>query len=170
MTYEIDYFSLTGNTRKLAIGISQSLFAGKVPVIDLSAEEISADADVHLVGFGLKNGVVPYPIMECLELLEGKTILFFVTCGIDPSDEYRQHIERKLAPFMPEQCDYKGMFLCPGQFPQEAMEKAQQAAAFSKNDAKAEEFLKHCREANGHPTQQDIAQACAFIQAKLTIY
>ncbi len=170
MTYEIDYFSLTGNTRKLADGISQSLFADKAPVIDLAAEETSADADVYLVGFGLKNGVVPYPIMECLESLEGKTILFFVTCGMEPNDEYRQHIERKLAPFMPEQYDYRGMFLCLGQFPQEAMEKARQVSAFSQADAKTEAFLKYCREADGHPSQQDIAQACAFIRAKLTIY
>jgi len=78
MKYEIAYISQSGNTEKLAHGIADSLPHRDTFVTDLSCEEITGKADVYLVGFGLKKEAIPLKIMDVLEELEGKTILFFV--------------------------------------------------------------------------------------------
>ena len=78
MKYEIAYISQSGNTEKLAHGIADSLPHRDTFVTDLSCEEITGKADVYLIGFGLKKEAIPLKIMDVLEELEGKTILFFV--------------------------------------------------------------------------------------------
>jgi len=78
MKYEVAYISSSGNTEKLAHGIADSLPHRDTFVTDLSCEEITGKADVYLIGFGLKKEAIPLKIMDVLEELEGKTILFFV--------------------------------------------------------------------------------------------
>ena len=84
MKYEVVYISQSGNTEKLAHGIADSLPHRDTFVTDLSCEEITGKADVYLVGFGMKKEAIPLKIMDVLETLEGKTILFFVTASIKP--------------------------------------------------------------------------------------
>ena len=122
MKYEIAYISISGNTERLAHGIADRLPQRKTIVTDLTTEEIMKKANVYLIGFGINKGAVPLKIMEVLEELHGKTILFFVTGGMEPLNEYRDAVERKIEPFLPDDCDYRGLFLCQGQFPDTVLE------------------------------------------------
>ena len=96
MKYEIAYISGSGNTEKLAHGIADSLPQTDTFVTDLSCEEITKQADVYLIGFGMKREAIPLKIMDILEELEDKTILFFVTASVKPTEVHIKEIERRL--------------------------------------------------------------------------
>ena len=106
LNYEIAYYSLSGNTEKLAYGIAKRLPENQAFLTNLQEEEVTLAADVYLVGFGINNGTVPLKVMDALDRLAGKKIFLFVTCGIEPSEEYKRLIERKIEPFLPDECDY----------------------------------------------------------------
>lgn len=74
----------------------------------ITYEDITGKADAYLIGLGVNNGTVPWKVMEVLDELHGKTILFFITSGMKPTREYSDAIERKLLPFLPDDSDYKG--------------------------------------------------------------
>ena len=53
MNYEIAYYSLSGNTEKLAYGIAKRLPENQAFLTNLQEEEVTLAADVYLVGFGI---------------------------------------------------------------------------------------------------------------------
>lgn len=169
MKYEIAYISGSGNTEKLAHGIADSLPSRDTFVTDLSSEEITRKADVYLIGFGMKKNVIPFKIMDVLEELEDKTILFFVTASVIPSEEHIKEIERRLNPFMPSKCDYRGLYLCTGKVSNEKLDILNNILAQDPNNQQAKAALEACQQTLGHPNQEDIDKACDFISKKLKI-
>ena len=79
MRYEIDYLSRSENTKKLADAVEKLFPVRDTEIIGLLHEEPTADADVYVIIFSFNKGTVPLKIMDMLDLLEGKTILFLVT-------------------------------------------------------------------------------------------
>jgi hypothetical protein len=144
------------------------LFPGeKVHLTDLSREEAVQGADVYLIGFGVNRGNIPIKVMDALDAAEGKTILLFVTCGVEPTEDYRTAIERKITPFLPDNCDYKGLFLCAAQLPDEVIQNIQEALRRQPDNAQALSLLEHHKKTRGHPDNNDVEQLYAFIRQKL---
>lgn len=112
----------------------QSVFRKSSFLTNLQEEEVTLAADVYLVGFGINNGTVPLKVMDALDRLAGKKIFLFVTCGIEPSEEYKRLIERKIEPFLPDECDYCGILLCRGQIAEEVLSKIQRQFAQQPDD------------------------------------
>lgn len=169
MKYEVAYISGSGNTEKLAHGIADCLPHRDTFVTDLSCEEITEKADVYLIGFGMKKDAIPFRIMDTLEKLEGKTILLFVTASVNPSDAHIKEIERRLDPFMPYECDYKGMYLCTGQVSDESLDKLRSLLECEPENEKVQAAMENCKKTLGHPNQEDIRGACNFIKDKLKL-
>lgn len=169
MKYEIAYLSGSGNTEKLANGIADSLPQEDTFVTDLSCEEITGKADVYLIGFGMKKHAIPLKIMELLDQLEGKTILFFVTASVKPTEDHIKVVEQKLDPFMPSDCDYRGLYLCPGQVSEETISKLSTIIEFEPDNEQAKAAYEVCKYTIGHPNQEDINDTCNFIKEKLCI-
>ena len=124
MDYQIAYLNVYGNAGVLADEI-QTILAG-AELVDLNKQEISDDAAVYLLVFEITQAAIPLKIMDVLENLEGKTILCCVTCGM-ALHESKDSIEHNLLPFIPDECDYRGMFFCPGQIPASVMDTVQTA-------------------------------------------
>ena len=169
MKYEVVYISQSGNTEKLAHGIADSLPHRDTFVTDLSCEEITGKAEVYLVGFGMKKEAIPLKVMEVLEELEGKTILFFVTASIPPTEEHIKEIERRLEPFMPTVCDYKGLYLCPGQVSDATIQNLRTLLEKDPENEQIKEAHSVCNKTIGHPNQDDINNDCDFVKEKLNI-
>lgn len=169
MKYEIAYISGSGNTEKLAHGIADSLPQTDTFVTDLSCEEITKQADVYLIGFGMKREAIPLKIMEILEELEDKTILFFVTASIKSTEVHIKEVERRLEPFMPGNCDYRGLYLCPGQVSNETLEKLQTILNQEPDNEWANAAMENSRHTLERPNQNDIDEACEFVHKKLNI-
>lgn len=169
MKYEVDYISLTGNTEKLAKAIALALPPDETRLVDLSTQPSSCDADIYLIGFGLSKGNIPLKVMDLLEELEGKTLLFFTTGAMEPNQENIALIERKLAPFMPIQCDYRGLFLCKGEFPRSVADTAKQRLENDPEDGQARVLLQSYNRTVGHPDQTDLQNICDFVCERIGI-
>ena len=169
MKYEVAYISASGNTEKLAHGIADALPISETFVTDLSCEELTDAAETYLIGFGMKHHAIPLKIMEVLEELEGKTIMLFVTASVEPTDEHIKEIEQKLAPFMPEECNYKGLYLCPGQVSEETLNKVKTMLEHDPENEHALSAMEHCNKTMGRPNQTDIKNAQTFFLEHLEL-
>lgn len=167
LKYEVAYISNSGNTATIAEEIADMLSEEEVHLTDLSCDEISEDADVYLIGFGINRGTVPMKVMDALEIAESKTILLFVTCGMEPTESYKASVERKILPFLPDDCDYRGLFLCPGQFPEEVVRNLQEVLRRQPDNAQARSLLEQHQKTYGHPNKEDLEKLREFIWAQL---
>lgn len=163
MKYEIAYVSLSGNTEKIAHGIADRFPVKDTIVTDLTHEKMSKKADVYLLGFGVNKGTMPLKIMEALEELHGKKIMFFITCGMEPEKQYRDMIESKITPFLPEDCDYRGMFMCQGKFPDNVLAAAKKKLQEEPGNKYAEQIILDDELSNTHPNETDYDHAYKYI-------
>ena len=163
MKYEIAYVSLSGNTEKLAHGIADRFPIKDTIVTNLLCEKMSKKADVYLIGFGVNKGTVPLKVIEALEILHGKRIMFFMTCGMEPEKEYRDTIENKITPFLPEDCDYRGLFICQGKFPDEVINAAKMKLEKEPDNKYAQKIILDDELSNNHPNETDYDHAYNYI-------
>lgn len=164
MKYEIAYISKSGNTKKLAEEISLRMPRHKVTITDLSASDLSKKSDFYLIGFGVNNGAIPIRIMNSLEELSGKKIMFFVTCGMEPIAEYRDFVERRLEPFVADDCEYLGLFMCQGKFPNEVLKWASERLDENLDDKVALKILEDSELSANHPNETDYDNAYNFVK------
>lgn len=169
MRYEIDYLSRSGNTKKLADAVESILPVRDTEFIDLLSEEATTDAEAYIIVFSFNKGAVPLKIMDMLDILENKKILFLVTLGAEKPSDYQRLIEQKLEAFMPEACDYLGMYLCKGAFPDSVIVAAEDKLTKDPDNEYAQMVHECCKQANAHPDQSDMNGACAFVRSKLGI-
>lgn len=161
MEYQIAYLNVYGNAGVLADEI-QAILAG-AELVDLNWQEISYDADVYMLVFEITQAAVPLKIMDVLENLEGKTLLCCVTCGM-ALHESKDSIEHNLLPFIPDECDYRGMFFCPGQIPDSVMETVQTALDENPENQRARIMLEAFQHSMNHPDTDDLRKLRRFIQ------
>lgn len=166
MKYQIAYLSMHGNSRKLAEAIADCLPRGDTVLTDISSED-PEDAPVYILCFGMNKGRIALPIMELLETLENRCVVLAITCGRNPTQEYRAWIERQLEPFMPYSCDYRGMFLCYGQMPEAVQQWLETNLKKDPKNEKLQQALDDYDDACGHPNQPDFQNVRAFIKEKL---
>ena len=161
MDYQIAYLNVYGNAGVLADEI-QTILAG-AELVDLNRQEISDDADVYLLVFEITQAAIPLKIMDVLENLEGKTILCFVACGMALFEE-KEDVEHNLLPFLPDECDYRGLFFCPGQIPSSVMDTIQEALDENPENKQAQAMLEAFQHAKNHPDAGDFQELRRFIQ------
>lgn len=163
MKYEIAYISKSGNTERLAYGIADLLPHNETFVTNLATENITRKADVYLIGFGVNKGTIPLSVMEALEDMSGKTLMFFVTSAMEPAVEYRAMVERKLCPFIPDECDYRGLFMCQGGFSDEMLKKIEIKLSEEPDNPSALKLLQAAELSAGHPDKTGCENAYRFI-------
>lgn len=167
MKYEIAYCSRSGNTALLAEEIAELLSAEEVNLTDLDIDTASDDADVYIIGYGVNRGSVPLNIMDALELAEGKELLLFVTSGIAPTEQYRLVLERKVKPFIPDDCIYHGLFLCAGRFPDEVISSAEKTLQSDPDNRQAQIILASHEVTKTSPNEEDIQSIREFVWTEL---
>lgn len=163
MKYEISYLSKSGNTAKLAEAIASMLPPEDTRIADLASGEASGGADISFVGFDVESGTIPLKIMDALDYAEGKTIALFATCGLIPTEEHKAAIERKIAPFLPDECDYRGLFLCAGQLPESTASVVEERLKTQPDNAEMKDYLKRHYQITGHPDAHDIKDLESFV-------
>lgn len=169
MKYQVSYLSPTGSCVKLVEAFENIL--EDVCVVDLTCDN-EIDGEIHLVGFELNEinfKAIPYEIMAQLDQLEDKTILLFATCPFCADQTMKAKLERIILPFLPENCDYRGLFLCTGQASDSLLANVRALAARRPEDEQAGKLLKSCEDSAGHPNEADIMQACLFVTRELEL-
>ena len=166
MKYQISYLSPAGNCKKLADAFEDIL--EDAYVTDLKYDN-DVQGDIHLVGFEINESnfkAIPYEVMELMDQLEDKTVLLFATCPFKADQSARSQLERTILPFLPDSCDYRGLFLCAGEASSQLISKLQ---ALSTQDKKANALLESCKASVGHPDEDDIMSACLFVTRELEL-
>lgn len=167
MKYQIAYTSDSGNSKKLALGIAQKFFDNEIEIVNLKEEEFTDEAEVYFICFGMNKGAVPYKILECVEKLENKTVMFLVTCGLEPREKHRVEIGRKILPFLPNSCTFRGIFMCRGEFPESVLTAAEEKIFENCENEYARVVLEDAQMSCGHPNQTDIDNAYCVIKNNL---
>lgn len=167
LKYQVVYISLSGNTERLAKELYGILPRESTRLVNLCEDDADTRADVYLIGFGYNQGRIPLMIIELLEQLSGKTVLLFATCGLLPTEEYRDAIAKKLFPFLPDDCDWRGLYLCGGAFPNEVAENLEQLRERGEENEQVQMFWEAKRETDGHPDEGDVEEALAFVRKAL---
>lgn len=163
MKYQIAYVSDSGNSEKLALGIAEKFSANEIKIVNLKEDAMTDEAEVYFICFGMNKGAVPYKILECVEELENKTVIFFVTCGLEPRDKHRVEIGKKILPFLPNSCNFRGVFMCRGEFPEEVLTAAEEKFFDDCENEYARVVLEDAQMSCGHPNQTDIDNAYCVI-------
>ncbi len=168
MNIQIVYYSKTGNTAKLAHTLSNALPAN-CRLIDISKELPTLDADAYLIGFGVQRGACPFVLLDWLEELQGKPILLFATGGLATFQDYRKKLESLVIPFLPDECQYHGLFLCQGRISEEGYDYFKSCLS-NPADERAQQNLQQLYEfSQGHPNRQEIEEICHFVRSKLSL-
>lgn len=163
MKYEIAYLSRSGHTAALAEDISEMLSDEEVHLTDLAQSDMNEDAEVYLLGFSIDRGAVPMRIMDALERTEGRVVLLFVTSGMEPTAPYRSSVERKILPFLPDECDYRGLFLCPAQFSDDTVQRVREILRHQPEHPQARALMESYQKTCGHPNALDMEKLREFI-------
>lgn len=157
MTYAIIYQSESGNTRKIAETIYDSIQAKEKQLISLNESREVPRADVYLIGGGVHDGTLSLDLLDCLDEIEGGKIALFLTCGFLPTDQYKERLEKAMAVWLPDEAQYLGMFLCQG-----AVGEVQQKRMREKMPEVAQKLVRMFEMGNGHPDEEDMEKAREF--------
>lgn len=170
MQYQISYVSPAGHVEKLAEAFC-GLFPADTSVVDLSCEESGIDAENHLIGFELtgNSDAIPYAVLEHLEQLEDKVILLFVTSPLEPSENLREKVESKITPFLPDNCDYRGIFICYGEVSTELMQSLRSIISEDPGNDRTQALLYSFNESLGHPDTVDVNNGISFLTEALEL-
>ena len=170
MKYQVIYTGTSENSATLAHGIANGFYDEEIILTDIDNNTINTDSDVNVVCFEFVKGNLPIYIMDALEELEGKTIICAVPCNFVPQENHSDSADSKISPFLPDNCDYKGTYLCMGQLPYDMYEKAQKIisdAPDHEHADKAQHIFDFYEASKGHPNDDDFADAIEFIRNQI---
>lgn len=169
MKIQIVYLSKTGNTRKAAQALADHFADQHCRLVDLSRENATMDADVYLLGFGIRKGAVPFAILDQMEELEGKAILLFSTAGLAAFADYKTQLERQLIPFLPFSGEYLGLILVPGSFEKEGFDYLKSTLKNADDPVQVEKLYDLQQRMHDHPDQNDLNELCSQIRERLNL-
>lgn len=164
MKYEIVYVSKTGSTEKVASALAEALPRNQCRVVNFDNTKPSDDADVYLIGFGVNKGTCPYRLLAWMEELEGKKIMLFATGGLAAFQGYQRKLEAIVTSFLPEDCEFLGLFLCQGKITQEGYAYLESCLSDPNAPNSAKNLQQLYSYSQSHPDEQDLENACYFLQ------
>ncbi len=81
--------------------------------------------------------------------------------------EYYKSIEQKVNVWIPDDCEYLGMFLCQGKMPMKVRENYEIAREDPRQEFCRKKLLHNFDEALFHPNDGDLADARVFVERVL---
>lgn len=158
MKYAVIYISETGNTEELAKNIYVSLPGNDKTIMDAGKITELPEADFYFIGFPVKNRICSIEIMNILEQLENVKVALFASCGLPANEKYKQYIENAVSPWINDETDYRGLYLCQGK----ASEKFREILE-TKTNYSSEELDRIM--ISEHPNDDDINRLYEFVDS-----
>jgi len=169
MKYQIAHLGKIGNAPRIARAIAEILPRGNCSIIDMNNATPAKDYDTYIFCFDLKNNACPYVILDCIEELEGKTILLIGISAIGADEEYRVHLENQITPFLPDNCRYRGTYLCKGRMNQDDLMYIHNKAEENGGSLDEEKLMKLYEESQSHPDMMDLHNVLQFVSRQITL-
>ena len=162
MTYAIVYDSRTGNTKRLAQAVAETLPAdgrlafGNVGEVDGAT---LAAVDRVYVGFWTNRGDCTDEAAELLASLGGTEVFLFGTCGFGADATYFAGVMARVLTHLPESAHVVGTFMCQGSMPPSVGERYErQAEAHPAQAARMAQLIENFDVALAHPDADDLAR------------
>jgi len=164
MKYQVVYYSETGNTESVAKAIFEQL-PGESKDIQRLSEYQDTEADLYFLGFWIYHGAASIQFLDFLATLEGKKIALFATCGMGNTEEDYKKIERQILAWIPETCEYVGLYMCQGKMPF-AIRKACEQKKMETNESceNYDRLIANFDRALLHPDELDLKNAKEFVK------
>ena len=166
MDYMVLYSSKTGNTKKVATEIFSAL-PGMSKDMQSIDEYRGKEADTFFIGFWVNRGTCDISVIDAMSELHGRKIALFGTCGMSSDAQYYRDIEKKVNVWIPDDCEYLGMFLCQGKMPMQIRQNYEITREDPRQEACRKKLLQNFDEALFHPKDADLAEARAFVERVL---
>ena len=160
MKYAVIYLSETGNTEELAKNVFVSLPGDDKKIVNAEKMTALPRAEQYFIGFPVKNRNCGIEILDILEQLEGAKIALFASCGLPATEKYKQYVENAVRPWINDDCEYLGFFLCQGKASEKFREKLEAETGYS-----SEELDRIMELASAHPDDSDIDALCDFVES-----
>ena len=164
LDYMVLYASRTGNTKMVAKEIFAALPGSRKDIRDIDMDGYGKEAETYFVGFGVNRGGCDVQIMDALSALEGKKVALFGTCGMGNNEPYFKKIEQNVRAFLPEECEYLGIYMCQGKMQMPVRNKYEQMLADGADRERVEMMIRNFDEALLHPDKNDLEQARKFAE------
>jgi flavodoxin len=157
----VSYYSLTGNTKKVAEAIFEALPQPKA-IKPMSEVQSLDEFDLVFVGFPVQSHSVPYKAEKFLQSIpKGKKIALFSTHGsVTGSRLSREAIEHAVV--VSSQAKLISTFSCRGKVSPQALEVLSRSPEH-------EAWVDMAASASTHPNEHDLADARAFALWVLTL-
>jgi flavodoxin len=158
----ITYFSLTGNTKKVAEAIFEAIKGEKI-LLPISEVQETETYDLLFVGFPVHSHSTPYKVEAFLrQLPPGKKVALFSTHGSLTGGELsRQALEYAAA--VAPQIKIVATFSCRGRVSPAALE-------ILRRSPEHEAWVEMAASAHHHPDQHDLEEARVFARWVMTIH
>lgn len=150
----VTYYSLTGNTKKIAEAIFEPL-EGEKTIKPLEEVNETGNYNLIFVGFPVHSHSVPYAVEKFLRTIPpGKKLALFSTHGSHTGSRLsREALEHAVV--LAARVKVLGTFSCRGKVSRDAMEKLKKSPEHSL-------WTEMAASAHTHPDKDDLEEARAF--------
>ena len=157
------YSSMTGNTKKIAEKIFESLSDAEIFPVQNAPENL-AEYDLIFLGYWLKRGAPDLNMTKFLPKVHDAKVVFFQTHGAEKNSEHAITAFARAAYLLGENCKIIGTFGCQGKINPALIEHRKNIP----NDPHGgEKGFERWKNAATHPDEQDLKDASDFAKKML---
>lgn len=158
---KVFYSSKTGNTKKLALAIADSINQKAININD----DCVCDDEMLFLGFWVDKGEIDEDAKKFLSALKGKKIALFFTAGVEKENDYVKEMMKKYIDEVSVNNKALGCFMSQGKISDEIIAKSKELALKNPDNPRyaiTEQRQKRWNESAKHPSEQDLNDAKEF--------
>lgn len=153
----VTYSSKTGNTKKIASVISETIDNSILKEID---EVENLDYDLIIVGTWIDKGTADNKALKFIETIKNKKVAFFFTLGAYPHSQHAIDCEKNITElFTKNNNEVIKTFFCQGAIDPQLIEFMKKSFGPDHPHGPNPERIQRWKDASTHPDNQDLENA-----------
>ena len=154
--YSIIYSSKTGNTKKLAEAIYNTLPQNKCDYYGTVDKIDDVLSNVIYIGFWTEKGNADHLTIDFLNKLKNKKIFLFGTAGYGESEKYFEGIINNVKKNIDSSNTIIGTFMCQGKMPLSVRERYEKMREQNNISLNIDKLIANFDKALSHPNKEDL--------------
>ena len=154
--YSIIYSSKTGNTKKLAEAIYNTLPQNKCDYYGTVDKIDDVLSNVIYIGFWTEKGNADHLTIDFLNKLKNKKIFLFGTAGYGESEKYFEGIINNVKKNIDSSNTIIGTFMCQGKMPLSVRERYEKMREQNNISLNIDKLIANFDKALSHPNTDDL--------------
>ena len=154
--YSIIYSSKTGNTKKLAEAIYNTLSQNKCDYYGTVDKIDDVLSNVIYIGFWTEKGNADHLTIDFLNKLKNKKIFLFGTAGYGESEKYFEGIINNVKKNIDSSNTIIGTFMCQGKMPLSVRKRYEKMREQNNISLNIDKLIANFDKALSHPNKEDL--------------